>query len=96
MLHNFQRWEEKVEGMYDVDPLFAPLELRVKYCSIPIFANASRSRRKMFRQIEALTDAEWQSTTIDSVGCSPELLGIIRDINSLSQSFDREKGKIIY
>ena len=50
----------------------------------------------MFCQIEALTDTEWQSTTIDSVGCSPELLGIIRDINSLSQSFDREKGKIIY
>src|SRR5271154_2037364 len=84
MLENYQLWELWAEAMYDVEPAGVPLELRVKWVSITILANASRARGKMFRQPIALTAEEWESQIIDSIGCSIELLGIIGFINFLS------------
>jgi len=83
MLHDPTRWEAMVSTMYDIEPKNVPLELRVKYVSIPILANASRAREQMFRQPHTLTDEEWQLDIINSIGCSIELLGIIGVINFL-------------
>ena len=94
MLENRPKWEELVGELYDVEPEGVPLELRVKWVSIAIFANASRSRDKMFRQPRALTDKEWASQVIDSIGCSIELLGIIGLINFLPHTENKLAAKL--